>query len=105
MASVAAAIVAVNVVVQVPWYHFGKPTDVGAHVSVRVLSANLRLGHADVSSFIDLARASADVITLSEMTPDWLRGFYSAGARTELCWFPRSAPAVSVCGVGSRSKS
>ncbi len=103
MTAFAAAIVAANVVTQVPWYCFGKPTDVGAHVSVRVLSANLRLGHADVSSFVDLARASADVITLSVMTPDWLRRFYAAGARTE---FPHSmlVPALGAGGFGLWSR-
>jgi len=68
----------------------------GEHVDVRVLSANLRLGRADVPSFVDLARASADVITLSEMTPDWLRRFYASGIRTE---FPYSV-LVPVPGAG-----
>ncbi|MGB0876732.1 MAG: endonuclease/exonuclease/phosphatase family protein, partial [Mycobacterium sp.] len=103
MTAVAAAIVAANVVIQVPWYYFGKPTDTGAHVSIRVLSANLRLGQADVLSLVDLARASADVITLSEMTPDWLRRFYATGARTE---FPHSVlvPALGAGGFGLWSR-
>ncbi len=42
-----------------------------------MLSANLRLGQADVPSFVELARASADVITLSEMTPDVVGRFYA----------------------------
>ena len=93
MAVVATAVVAANLAIQVPWYYFGKPPDVGEHVAVRVLSANLRLGRADVPSFVDLARASADVITLSEMTPDWLRRFYATGIRAEF-----------LLGAGSRSR-
>jgi len=103
MAVIAATIVAANLVIQVPWYYFGKPLDVGEHVEVRVLSANLRLGRADVPSFVDLARASADVITLSEMTPDWLRRFYATGIRTE---FPYSVlvPAAGAGGFGLWSR-
>ena len=93
MAVVATAVVAANLAIQVPWYYFGKPPDVGEHVAVRVLSANLRLGRADVPSFVDLARASADVITLSEMTPGWLRRFYATGIRAEF-----------LLGAGSRSR-
>lgn len=103
MTVAAAMTAAVNLVIQVPWYYFGKPPDGGEHVSVRVLSANLRLGRADVPSFVDLARAGADVITLSEMTPDWLRRFYATGIRTE---FPYSVlvPAVGAGGFGLWSR-
>ena len=90
--------------IQVPWYCFGKPLDVGEHVSVRLLSANLRLGRAAVPSFFELARAGADVITLSEMTPDWLRRFYNTGIRAE---FPYSVlvPAIGAGGFGLWSRS
>ena len=103
MTLVAVVIVAANLVIQVPWYYFGKPPDVGEHVDVRVLSANLRLGRADVPSFVALARTRADVITLSEMTPDWLRRFYATGIRTE---FPHSVlvPAVGAGGFGLWSR-
>ncbi|GJF08875.1 hypothetical protein NGTWS0302_29360 [Mycolicibacterium cyprinidarum] len=103
MALVAATIVVANVVIQVPWYYFGKPPDVGEHVDVRVLSANLRLGRADVPSFVELARGHADVITLSEMTPDWLRQFYATGIRAA---FPYSVlvPAVGAGGFGLWSR-
>ena len=103
MAVVAVAVVAANLAIQLPWYYFGKPPDVGEHVAVRVLSANLRLGRADVPSFVGLARASADVITLSEMTPDWLRRFYATGIRAE---FPYSVlvPAVGAGGFGLWSR-
>lgn len=103
MTLVAVVIVAANLVIQVPWYYFGKPPDVGEHVDVRVLSANLRLGRAEVPSFVALARTGADVITLSEMTPDWLRRFYATGIRTE---FPYSVlvPAVGAGGFGLWSR-
>ena len=67
----------------------------------RVLSANLRLGRADVPSYVELARARADVITLSEMTPHWGRQFYVTGIRRE---FPYSVlvPAPGAGGFGWR---
>ncbi len=34
---------------------------------------SLRRGRADLPSFVELVRAGGEVITLSEMTPDWLR--------------------------------
>ncbi len=99
---------ATNLVIQVPWYYFGKPPDVREHVDLRVLSANLRLGHADVPSLVDLARASADVITLSGMTPDWLRRFLRhrhPGRVSPFCVGSRGRnPADSACGAGSRSR-
>ncbi len=75
----------------------------GEHVDVRVLSANLRLGRADVALFVELARASADVITLSEMTPDWVRRFYVTGIR-RACPFSVLVPAPRASGFGLWSR-
>ncbi len=68
-----------------------------------MLSANLRLGRADVPPFVELARASADVITLSETMPDWVRRFHATGIRTE---FPYSVlvPAPGAGGFGLWSR-
>lgn len=100
---VAVVIVTANLAIQIPWYYFAQPVDVGAHVEIRVLSSNLRRGRADVPAFAELARSSADVIMLSELTPDWVRHFYSLGIRNE---FPYSllvpAPGASGFGMWSR---
>lgn len=99
----AVVIVAVNLAIQLPWYYFGTPHSADEHVDVRVLSSNVRLGRADVQAFVELARTSADVITLSELTPDWVRQFYATGIRTD---FPYSmlvpAPGAGGFGIWSR---
>ncbi|WP_240760838.1 endonuclease/exonuclease/phosphatase family protein [Mycolicibacterium sp. CR10] len=100
---VAVVIVTANLAIQIPWYYFAKPVDVGAHVDIRVLSSNLRKGRADVPAFAELARTSADVMMLSELTPDWVRHFYSTGIRRE---FPYSllVPAPDAGGFGMWSR-
>ncbi|MGB2920564.1 MAG: endonuclease/exonuclease/phosphatase family protein [Mycobacterium sp.] len=56
-----------------------------------------------MASFTNLARTSADVITVSELTPDWLRRFYDAGMRDD---FPYSVlvplPGAGGYGLWSR---
>jgi endonuclease/exonuclease/phosphatase (EEP) superfamily protein YafD len=100
---VAVAVLAVTVAVQVPWYYFGRPADVGRHVDIRVLSSNLRKGRADASSFVALAKANADVITVSELTPEEVRRFSQAGIEEA---FPYSvvAPAPGAGGIGLYSR-
>lgn len=100
---VAVAVVGVNLAIQVPWYYFGEPRPVGDHVEVRVLSSNLRKGRAEVASFVELARTTADVITVSELTPDWVRRFYATGMRAD---FPYSVlvPGLDAGGYGLWSR-
>jgi endonuclease/exonuclease/phosphatase (EEP) superfamily protein YafD len=100
---VAVAVVAVTVAVQVPWYYFGRPADVGQHADVRVLSSNLRKGRADASSFVALAKANADVITVSELTPGEVQRFSQAGIEEV---FPYSVltPAPGAAGIGLYSR-
>ena len=76
---VAVAVVVVTVAVQVPWYYFGDPANVGQHADIRVLSSNLRKGRADAPSFVRLARDSADVITVAELTTEEVQRFSHAG--------------------------
>ena len=38
----AVAVLIATLALQVPWYYFGRPADVGAHTDIRVLSSNLR---------------------------------------------------------------
>jgi endonuclease/exonuclease/phosphatase (EEP) superfamily protein YafD len=100
---VAVAVLAVTVAVQVPWYYFGRPADVGQHVDIRVLSSNLRKGRADASSFVELAKANADVITVSELTPEEVERFSQAGIAEA---FPYSVltPAADAGGIGLYSR-
>lgn len=100
---VAVVIVTANLAIQIPWYYFAKPVDIGAHVEIRVLSSNLRKGRADVPAFAELARTSADILMLSELTPDWVGHFYSLGIRKE---FPYSllVPAPDAGGFGMWSR-
>jgi endonuclease/exonuclease/phosphatase (EEP) superfamily protein YafD len=100
---VAVAVVVVTVAVQVPWYYFGRPADVGQHVDIRVLSSNLRKGRADASSFVGLAKANADVITVSELTPEEVQRFSQAGIEEV---FPYSVltPAPDAGGIGLYSR-
>ena len=103
MSVVAVVIVAATVAVQVPWYYFGQPPVVGEHVDIRVLSSNLRKGRADASSFVGLARASADVITVSELTPEEVRRFSQAGME-EVFPYSRLFPAPGAEGIGLWSR-
>jgi endonuclease/exonuclease/phosphatase (EEP) superfamily protein YafD len=95
--------VAATLVVQVPWYYFGHPTDVGQHVDIRVLSSNLLKGQADPSSFVGLAKASADIITVAELTPKAVLLFSDAGIDEA---FPYSLliPAAGAEGIGLWSR-
>lgn len=102
--SVAAVIiVAVSLGIQVRWYHGGSPTDIREHVEVRVLSSNLRYGRADPEEFVDLARSSADVITVTELTAEAVRGLHDAGIHET---FPYSIlfPAANAGGNGIWSR-
>ena len=100
---VTVAVLAVTVAVQVPWYYLGRPADVGQHADIRVLSSNLRKGQADASSFVELAKANADVITVSELTPEEVGRFSQAGIEEV---FPYSVltPAPDAGGIGLYSR-
>lgn len=100
---VAVAVVVATVAVQVPWYYFGRPPDVGDHVELRVLSSNLRKGQADALLFVGLARASADVVTVSELTAEAVERFNAAGMAGA---FPYSVlnPAAGAGGIGLWSR-
>lgn len=56
-----------------------------------------------LASITELARASADVIALSELTPDWVQRFYASGMRDD---FPYSVlvprPGAGGYGLWSR---
>lgn len=100
----AVIIVAVSLGIQVRWYYGGSPPpDLGEHVEVRVLSSNLRYGRAEPEEFVDLARSTADVITVTELTAEAVRGFHDAGIHDT---FPYSIlfPAEKAGGNGIWSR-
>lgn len=99
----AVAIVALTVGTQVHWYYAGHPVDVRASVEIRVLSSNLRKGQADASSFVGMAKDTADVIAVSELTPEEARHFGRAGIDDV---FPHSVlkPAPGAGGIGLWSR-
>lgn len=103
LALAALAAMIVSVVVQVPWYYRGEATEIGAHTEIRVLSSNLRHGNVDADFFTDLANSSADVITVSELTPAAAQRLDTAGLDEQ---FPYSAlrpgPASEGMGLWSR---
>jgi endonuclease/exonuclease/phosphatase (EEP) superfamily protein YafD len=96
-------LLAITVAVQASWYYVAHPTDVGAHKDIRVLSSNLRYGRADPVSFVALAKSSADVITVAELTPEAVSRFTEAGIAET---FPHSlliaAPGHGGIGLWSR---
>ncbi|WP_319435811.1 endonuclease/exonuclease/phosphatase family protein [Mycobacterium sp. RTGN5] len=103
LSMIAVAVVAVSLAIQISWYYLDQPADVGAHQDIRVLSANLRYGQADPAFFIDLANSSADVITVSELTPEAVQRFERAGIEKT---FPYSqlVPAADAGGIGLWSR-
>ncbi len=102
LAIVAVVVVAAAFVVQLP-LHIGRPADAGEYAVVRILSSNLRKGEADPSSFVDLARQNADVITVSELTPGEVERFSQAGIGDD---FPYRVliPASGAGGIGLWSR-
>lgn len=66
--------------IQANWYFVGNPVPIaGPSVEVRVLSSNLRYGRAAPDGFVKLAVENADVITVSELTPEAVERFNRAG--------------------------
>jgi endonuclease/exonuclease/phosphatase (EEP) superfamily protein YafD len=102
--SLVAALVGIAAVgVQAHWYYVGHAPDVEGTTDIRVLSSNLRRGQADARNFVDLAKESADVLTVSELTPDSVERFLQAGIGGS---FPYSVlfPAPGAGGIGIWSR-
>jgi endonuclease/exonuclease/phosphatase (EEP) superfamily protein YafD len=91
------------VAIQVSWYYVRHPVDLGPHADIRVLASNLRYGRADPTSFVGLAKASADVITVAELTPEAVTRFTEAGIEET---FPYSVliPRPGAGGIGLWSR-
>ena len=96
-------LLAITVAVQASWYYVARSTDVEAHKDFRMLSSNLHYGHADPVFFVALAKSSADVITVAELTPEAVSRFNRAGIAET---FPHSLllPAPGPGGIGLWSR-
>jgi endonuclease/exonuclease/phosphatase (EEP) superfamily protein YafD len=75
---VAASLCAVMLMVLLPRY-LGPEKSTAPSVSVRVLTANLGLGQADPKAVVALARETADVLVVQEMTPGLAVAMSAAG--------------------------
>lgn len=75
---VAAVLCAVMLIVLLPRY-LGPEKSTVSSVSVRVLTANLSLGQADPRAVVALARDTADVLVVQEMTPGLAVAMAAAG--------------------------
>ncbi|MEZ0359003.1 endonuclease/exonuclease/phosphatase family protein [Mycobacterium sp. SA01] len=71
---IAVLVITVTAAVQIPRYSFIRPAAT-QFADVRVLSSNLRKGQADPNAFAMLAQSSADILTVSELTPEAMEGF------------------------------
>jgi endonuclease/exonuclease/phosphatase (EEP) superfamily protein YafD len=98
----AACLALVMVGVQMPRY-LGPEKSAVPSAAVRVLSANLGLGQADPQALVLLARESADVLVVQEMTPAAANAISAAGLDST---FPHRAvdPRGTAAGIGVWSR-
>lgn len=75
---VAALLCVVMIGVQLPRF-FGPEKSGVPSVAVRVVTANLGFGRADPRAVTELARTTADLLVVQELTPDAAAGLSSAG--------------------------
>ncbi|MFI5506740.1 endonuclease/exonuclease/phosphatase family protein [Mycobacterium sp. NPDC051804] len=101
--SIAAALLCVATIgVQLPRFIGPERMDVPS-VAVRVVTANLGMGQADSSAVADLARSSADVLVIQELTPEAATGLSSVGLNQT---FPHQMlnPEAKAFGIGIWSR-
>jgi len=103
LAMLIGAVVAATVGVQASWYYLGRPSNVGAHQVIRVLSANLRYGLADPGFLVNFAHDNADVITVSELTVEEVQRLEQQGIGNTFP-FAQLVPAEGAGGVGLWSR-
>ncbi|WP_179473014.1 endonuclease/exonuclease/phosphatase family protein [Mycolicibacterium vinylchloridicum] len=102
LAIVAVLVLTATAAIQIPRYKFTRPS-VSRFADVRVLSSNLRKGAAVPAPFVALAEENADVVAVSELTPEAVEGLSHAGIREA---FPYSLliPAPGAGGIGLWSR-
>lgn len=69
LAMVAVVVMVASLGTQLHWYYGNQTRSSAEGVEIRILSANLRKGRADVQSMVEMTRSSADLMTLSVLTP------------------------------------
>ena len=74
---VAVAMTIAAVAAELPLFLAEKPT--GPATVIRVMTANLYLGHADSQTLVATAAANADILAVQELTPEAVAGLSSAG--------------------------
>lgn len=99
---VAVLVVTASAVVQLPRYYFTRPA-ASQFADIRVLSSNIRKGHADPASFVALAKENADVIAVSELTPEAVEGFFHADIG-QVFPYAELIPAAGAGGIGLWSR-
>jgi endonuclease/exonuclease/phosphatase (EEP) superfamily protein YafD len=99
---VAVLLCVVMIGVQLPRFIGSERMDVPS-VAVRVVTANLGFGRADSSAVAELARSSADVLVVQELTPEAASGLSSAGLEQT---FPHQLlnPEAKAFGIGVWSR-
>ncbi|MCH9700998.1 MAG: endonuclease/exonuclease/phosphatase family protein [Actinomycetia bacterium] len=100
---IAAVVATASLAVQVNWYYFGRPPEVGDHTTIRMLSSNLFKGRADPSALVGFAQENADVITVAELTPEAVERFSQFGIN-ETFAHSLLMPAPGAGGIGIWSK-
>lgn len=96
-------LVTATLAIQVSWYYGGRPPQIGEHREIRVLASNLRYGRADAPTFVGLAKESADVVTVAELTPEAVERFSRAGIDETFPYsFLDPRPGAGGIGVWSR---
>ncbi|SBS75846.1 Endonuclease/exonuclease/phosphatase [uncultured Mycobacterium sp.] len=103
LSMLAVGVVAASLAVQISWYYLGRPTDVGAYLDIRVLSSNLRHGHADPAFLVNLAEDGADLVTVAELTPEAAQRLKRAGIDKAFP-FSHLIPAPGAGGIGMWSR-
>jgi endonuclease/exonuclease/phosphatase (EEP) superfamily protein YafD len=99
---VAALLCVVMIGVQLPRFIGPERVDVPS-VAVRVVTANLGMGQADSSAVAELARSSADVLVIQELTPEAATGLSAEGLDQT---FPHRVlnPEAKAFGIGIWSR-
>lgn len=102
LASVAIGLTVATLAVQLPLYR-GSDTAATAGIGLRVMSVNIREGHADPDSLVRSARERADVIAFQELTQEEVDRLSAAGLDAT---FPHRwlAPRGEASGVGVWSR-
>jgi endonuclease/exonuclease/phosphatase (EEP) superfamily protein YafD len=77
-AIVATCLTVTTVVVHLPLYISARD-ETAPHMSLRVITANVKLGLADPAAFVATARSDADIIAVQELTFDEVNRFSRAG--------------------------